>query len=69
MAWSKKMKKNHNIYNEYEMEESPEILGYCPHCKDPVFSTEEYLKKNSKIFYHKECWENMNGFKEELFFD
>lgn len=51
------------LNNGYE-----DTLVYCCYCKTEVYSDDDYVKKNNDI-YHKECWEQKYGIREELNFD
>ena len=54
--------------DEYDpIGEDRELIGYCSYCKDEIFLSEDFVKKQSKI-YHTSCWEEKHNFVEELNF-
>ena len=48
-------------------QEHRELIGYCKECKDPIFSNDDYYKKNGDLTCDY-CWRAKHG-EEELNFE
>ena len=48
---------------------SGELLGWCPHCKNPIREGEDDIRQCKKGWYHLSCIEEKHDNKKELRFN
>ena len=58
------MNEERDFWGDNEEKETREVIGYCIHCKDPIYENDKYVTFENQL-YHKECFILLFGDGEE----